>query len=160
VYRLRVATVADVGFLADVVVEATRDQGRVPPDFDETEFRTGFADRTAKQMADPDGASTTYVIEVDGRQAGRLRVVRSQAEIELAGIQLLPGQQSRGIGTQIITDLLSEASNAGSTVTLSVEKDNPRAHTLYRRLGFAVAGETEKEFLMRGPAPCSSEPRG
>ena len=60
----------------------------------------------------------------------------------------MPGQQSRGIGTPIITDLLAEATGAGLPVALSVEKDNPRARSLYLRLGFEVTGETDTAFGM------------
>jgi ribosomal protein S18 acetylase RimI-like enzyme len=148
-YWLRVATVIDVDFLVDVVLEATRAQGRLPPDFDEHTFRVAYAEWTAQQIADSGSPSTTFVIEVDGRRAGRLRVVRTPAEIELAGIQLLPGQQSHGIGTRIITDLLAEASAAGIALTLSVEKDNPRAQALYLRLGLTVTGETDRDYVMR-----------
>lgn len=158
-YRLRVATVADVDFLADVVLEATRDQGRLPPDFDEVEFRVGFCEWTNEQIADPGGESLTSVIEVDGRRVGRLRVVRTQEQLELAGIQLLPGEQSRGIGTRIITDLLTEAAASGLAMTLSVEKDNLRAQALYLRLGFVVTGETDKELVMHSSASGPSELR-
>lgn len=44
VYSLRRATTADVDFLTDVVLSATRAQGRLPADFDEAEYRAGFAD--------------------------------------------------------------------------------------------------------------------
>lgn len=152
VYRLRVATVADVDFLVDVVMEATREQGRVAPGFDEVTFRSGFSEWTAQQIADSDGDSAMFVIEIDGARAGRLRVVRTQEQIELAGIQLVPGQQSRGIGSRIITDLLTEAADARLAMTLSVERDNPRAYALYRRLGFVVTGETDTEFVMRRSA--------
>jgi ribosomal protein S18 acetylase RimI-like enzyme len=159
VYGLRVATVADIDFLADVVMEVTRAQGRLSPDFDELRFRIGFCEWTAEQIADSAGESTTFVIEVAGRPAGRLRVVRTQEQIELAGIQLLPGHQSRGIGTRIITDLLTEAMDAGLAITLSVEKDNPRAQALYLRLGFVVTGETDEEFVMRRSLPHPSKLR-
>lgn len=153
------ATVADIDFLADVVIETTRAQGRVPPGFDEVKFRIGFSEWTAQQIADSDSGSTTFVIEVDSRPAGRLRVVRTQEQVELAGIQLSPDLQSRGIGTRIIMDLLTEATDAGVEMTLSVEKDNPRAQALYLRLGFVVTGETEEEFVMRGSASHPSELR-
>jgi ribosomal protein S18 acetylase RimI-like enzyme len=68
-------------------------------------------------------------------------------------VYLLPAGQSRGVGTRIITDLLAEATRANLPMTLSVEKDNPRAHALYRRLGFAETGETNTEFTMRRSAP-------
>jgi ribosomal protein S18 acetylase RimI-like enzyme len=158
VYTLRVATVADVDFLVDVVIEATQAQGRMPPDIDEPTFRSGYADWTAQQLADADEGSTTFVIEVDGLRAGRLRVVRTREELELAGIQLLPGQQSRGIGSRIITDLLTEATDAGLAMVLSVEKDNPRAQALYLRLGFVVVGETANDVVMRRPTAHPPEP--
>ncbi|MBM2622536.1 GNAT family N-acetyltransferase [Actinoplanes sp. LDG1-06] len=141
-YRLVEATAADVEFLTGVVIEATRAQGRLPAGFDETDFRAGFAEWTVGLI----GSGTLHVIEVDGRRAGRLRVVRTPEQVELAGIQLLPHEQSRGLGTQIITDLMRDA---GRPVVLSVEKDNPRAQALYRRLGFVVTGETEDELRMR-----------
>jgi GNAT superfamily N-acetyltransferase len=149
VYRLRRATIADIDFLVDVVVAVTREQGRLTPDFDELAFRAGHAAWTAQQIADPAGESTTYVIEVAGRPAGRLRVVRAPDQIQLGGIQLSPGHRSCGIGTRIIPALLAEARAAGLPVTLTVDKDNPRAHALYVRLGFAEVGETGDEVTMR-----------
>jgi ribosomal protein S18 acetylase RimI-like enzyme len=157
---IRVAVGSDVAFLTEVVLSATRSQGRLPPGFDELAFRERYAAWTAEHVADLDGPSTTYVIEVDGRPAGRLRVVRTPEQLELAGIQLLPGFQSRGLGTAVITGLLREAVAAGRPMTLSVEKDNPRALALYRRLGFAVTGEDDKEFAMRTDPPAGEPDRG
>ncbi len=149
VYSLRRATTADVDFLTDVVLSATRAQGRLPADFDEAEYRAGFADWTREQMSDPVGRSETSVIVVDGRRVGRLRVVRDGATIELAGIQLLPASQSRGIGSRVISDLLDEATATQQPLVLSVERDNPRARNLYRRLGFVETGLTDNEITMQ-----------
>lgn len=157
-YRLRAATAADIDFLTDVVIEATRDQGRLPPYFDEAEYRAGFAEWTAEHIAEHDGASLTSVIDVGGRPIGRLRVVRTEDELELAGIQLLPSEQSAGIGSRIIADLFAEATAAGKPMTLSVEKDNERARLLYERLGFTVAGQTDEEFVMRRVPPSAHQP--
>jgi ribosomal protein S18 acetylase RimI-like enzyme len=132
-----------------VVISAIRDQGRLSPDFDEAAFRERYASWTAEHIANSSGPSTTYVVEVNGSPAGRLRVVRTSAEWELAGIQLAPGYQSHGLGTAIITGLISEASAAGLPMTLLVEKDNPRALALYLRLGFQVTAEDDKEFALR-----------
>jgi hypothetical protein len=70
----RPATTADVPFLGDVVVAATRDQGRLPDDFDEPGWRAGFAAWSAEQIKAGPG---TFVIECDGGPVGRLRVVDS-----------------------------------------------------------------------------------
>ena len=49
-WSLRPATLADVPFLRDVLIEATRDQRRLPVDFDEPAWRAGFV---------PDGETET-----------------------------------------------------------------------------------------------------
>lgn len=85
--------------------------------------------------------------------------MRTKGQVELAGIQLLPGEQSRGIGTRIIRDLLTEAADAGLAMTLSVEKDNPRAKALYLQLGFVVSEETDTEFVMGWAASDPTELR-
>lgn len=148
----RPATLDDVDFLTDVVVEATRAQGRWPADRDEREFRRQFAASTTAHVRGAEPASTTSVIEVDGESVGRLRVVRHGDRIELAGIQLLPRVQGRGIGTMVIDDLQVEASSAGVPLELSVEHDNPRARALYERLGFRPVSEDATEARLRWEA--------
>jgi hypothetical protein len=69
--ELRAAEVADAAFLTDVVIETTRDQGRLARDFDEDAFRRLYEQWSATQV------DTTSVIEVDEVPAGRLRVVRT-----------------------------------------------------------------------------------
>jgi ribosomal protein S18 acetylase RimI-like enzyme len=148
-YRLRAATADDAGFLADVVAEAARAQGRVPDGFNEQEWREQFAEQTMAQIRGEVPGSTTSVIEAGGERAGRLRVTRSAGSIELSGIQLLPRVQRYGIGTAIIEDLKAEAAAAGVPLDLDVEKDNPDARRLYERLGFAHAGQTAHEYKLR-----------
>ncbi|MCA1842642.1 MAG: GNAT family N-acetyltransferase [Actinobacteria bacterium] len=148
-YVIRPATPDDVGFLADVVVAATAAQGRVREDFDERAWRKGFESWTRAQVNGEVEGNTTSVIEVGGRLAGRLRVVRRSGGIELAGIQLSPDVQRRGIGTSIIESLQAEARAAEVPLELGVEKDNPHAHRLYTRLGFRPVGETEDEHRLR-----------
>jgi hypothetical protein len=66
-------------------------------------------------------------------------------------------QQSRGIGTRIIEDLPREASEAGLTMTLSAEKDNPRAQAALSEARLHPDRETDTESVMRGPAPAQIE---
>ncbi len=154
---IRRATSEDISFIVDVVITATRAQGRLPADFDEDDYRVGFADWTAEQIADTDGDSTTSVVEVDGQPVGRLRVVRTAEAVELCGLQLLPNQQSRGIGSLIVTDLIDEAVTSGRLMTLSVELDNPRAQDLYERLGFVETGLGDGEIVMTYPSPSHAD---
>jgi GNAT superfamily N-acetyltransferase len=146
--ELRPATEADVAFLTDVVVEATRDPGRLPDDFDEAAWRAGFAEWTREQVAGRLADSSTSVVVVDGRPVGRLRVVRGDEAIELAGIQLLPAVQSRGIGASLVGALAEEARAAGVPLVLGVERDNPRARAFYERCGLRHVGDDGDEHRM------------
>jgi ribosomal protein S18 acetylase RimI-like enzyme len=153
-YRIRPATADDVEFLADVVLDATRAQGRLPRDFDERQWRERFCAWTMEQVRGEIPDSTTSVVEVDDERAGRLRIARTAGCVELCGIQLLPRIQRRGIGTAIIEDLKAQAAAADVPLDLGVEKDNPDARKLYDRLGFIHIGETEQESRLRwNPRP-------
>jgi ribosomal protein S18 acetylase RimI-like enzyme len=158
-YHLRPAIAEDVGFLADVVIEATRAQGRLADDFDERQWRNGFADWTMQQLRGEIPDSTTSVVEVGNQRAGRLRITRTAGYIELSGIQLLPDIQRHGIGTAIIEDLKAQAAAVGVPLDLGVEKDNPQARKLYERLGFRQVSETEQESKLRwNPRPDADGP--
>lgn len=148
-YVVRLATLDDVDFLADVVIAATREQGRLPVPMDEPAWRASFYKWTEQQVKGQLRGNTTSVVELDGQRVGRLRVVRGGEYIELAGIQLMPEVQGHGIGTSVVESLKTEAAAAGVDLELGVEKDNPDAHRLYRRLGFVQVGETEDEYRLR-----------
>lgn len=146
---VRPATESDVGFLTDVVIESTLDQGRLPDDFDEVDFRAGFGAWTSEQV-DGDGmGSSISVVEVYGRDAGRLRVVRRDGLVEIAGLQLLPEHQSRGVGRAVVDLVVAHARADGLLVELGVEKDNPRARAFWEHCGFSYVGEDETEHRLR-----------
>ena len=148
---IRPATLDDVEFLTDTAITATEAQGRFPADVDRAEYRAGFLDWTLEQLRERVAGSTTSVVTAYGVDVGRLRVVRTETLVELAGLQLLPAHQGKGIGTRIVRDLMAEAASTGRTFGLSVEKDNPRAQALYERLGLVVVGEDGDEYVMRLP---------
>jgi ribosomal protein S18 acetylase RimI-like enzyme len=87
------------------------------------------------------------VIEVDAEPAGRLYVARWDNELRIMDIALLPEYRNRGIGTQLLSDLLDEATAAGKPLTIHVEKFNP-ARRLYERLGFVETAEVGVYVLM------------
>lgn len=155
--HLRPATGDDVGFLTDVVVVVTRAQGRMPHDFDDSAFRDRFVARTLQQLDGLVADSTTYVIEIDGERAGRLRVVRGPDAVDIAGIQLLPAHQGRGHGTYLIEQLLVEAHDAGKPARIRAEPDNLRALALFRRLGFTEVGTEDGEVVLESPPPPPSD---
>ena len=77
------------------------------------------------------------VIEADGEPVGCLAVTEHKDHVNVDRIALLPVWQKRGIGTQLMRDVLDDAERRGLPVRLSVLDNNP-AQGLYERLGFRV----------------------
>jgi len=73
-----------------------------------------------------------------GSPAGRIWVDRTDREIRLLDIAILPEHRRCGIGTFLIRRLQSEAEEKGIPLRHSVELGNPGARRLYERLGFAA----------------------
>jgi ribosomal protein S18 acetylase RimI-like enzyme len=67
---------------------------------------------------------------------------RLPAEIHVVDIVISPGHRGRGIGTRLMTGLMSEAQRAQRPVRLQVLK-NTRAVGFYHRLGFFRISETD-----------------
>ncbi len=87
------------------------------------------------------------IILVDGAPAGRLYVARWKKEIRIIDIALLPEYRNRGIGSQLLRDLLAEGQARGLPVTIHVERNNP-ALRLYTRLGFRPIQDKGVYLLM------------
>jgi ribosomal protein S18 acetylase RimI-like enzyme len=77
------------------------------------------------------------LIRRNGGPIGRIATDRREDEIRILDIALIPEHRGRGIGSQLIHELLAEASLQNNAVTLHVERHN-RAAGLYQRLGFRV----------------------
>ena len=63
-------------------------------------------------------------------------------------IAMLPEYRGQGIGTQLLTRLLSQVKSLYSTVSLSVSSDNPAWH-LYDRLGFEIVSQSGNSLIMK-----------
>jgi GNAT superfamily N-acetyltransferase len=78
------------------------------------------------------------------RDAGRLYLDRSAPFWRIIDIGLAHELRGAGIGTTLIEGIKASATTAGAQgVALQVSRDNPRAHALYLRLGFADDGALE-----------------
>lgn len=85
--------------------------------------------------------ATHDVILENDEPVGRLYVERSENEINIIDITVLPRKRNGGIGTYLIRDLLEEATQGHKTVGIYVESFNPWREFL-KRLGFV---ETEED---------------
>ena len=100
-----------------------------------------------------------WVIRCDGNAVGRLIIDRTSEEIHVVDIALLPEFRKRGIGTALMQAIIKEASHAGKTVRLHVERFNP-ALRWYERLGFSVvnSGPIYLEMVWRAPQADVQDP--
>lgn len=78
-----------------------------------------------------------YVICVDGERAGRLVVNRSETEMVIVDITLLPAFRRRGVGSGLVGALLDEADAEGLRVSLHVLQGSD-ACRFWERAGFVV----------------------
>lgn len=88
------------------------------------------------------------IIEANGERIGSWRIAREAERVILEQIEIAPQNQSRGIGTQLVRELSTEADSARLPIELQVLKVNP-ARRLYERLGFGLAGQTATHYSMR-----------
>ena len=144
----RVAVADDIDFLVSVLDLADCDRLSQNEDWDREQYvarcRADTIEETAGRVED----STTCVVGVDGTPVGRLRVVRPGDHLYLAGIQILPAHQGKGIGSEAVRSVMAEAQSKGLPLQLEVEKENPHARRLYLRLGFRVVEDRDTKELM------------
>ena len=84
-------------------------------------------------------------IIVDNKMVGCVLLVNKDDSKLLDEIYLEVEYRNNGIGTSIIKDIL----NNNDIVYLWVYKENERAISLYRKLGFNVKEETEFRYYMQ-----------
>lgn len=81
------------------------------------------------------------VISLDGEPVGRIWISRTEAEIGLLDIALLPAAQNRGVGGALLRRLIEEARETGKPLRHTVFVYNNNALRFYERLGFRVTGD-------------------
>jgi ribosomal protein S18 acetylase RimI-like enzyme len=148
--RLRPATDDDREFLC-AVYGSTRatELARVPwPD----EAKQAFVEQqfTAQDTYYREHYPTAVfqVILDEDVPVGRLYVDRWEREIRIMDIALLPQARDRGLGTELLRELIAESERAGKALSIHVEAENP-ARSLYERLGFVEAEDRGVYKLMR-----------
>ena len=87
------------------------------------------------------------LILLDDKPAGRLYVWRTETQIRIMDIALLPDFQGKGVGTKILQSIIQESEKSVKKVTIHVEYFNP-ALRLYERLGFRKVDDSGIYFYM------------
>lgn len=86
----------------------------------------------------------------DDERIGRLYITEWETTVRIVDIALLPAYRGQGIGTALLTDILTQAHANELSVSIHVERNNP-ALSLYERLGFVKTDEHGIYWLMEAP---------
>lgn len=94
------------------------------------------------------------IAEADGNIVGAIwaRIMNDYGHIDdytpSLAMSVLEAYRGMGIGTLLLTQMMSAEKTAGYTkLSLSVQKDN-YAVKLYRKAGFTTVSETDEEYIM------------
>jgi ribosomal protein S18 acetylase RimI-like enzyme len=82
-----------------------------------------------------------------GELIGGIWVQSFDSHYQLREIQIHPNYQRQGIGTKLVSDLISRCKSEGKQLRLRVLKSSP-ARCLYERLGFEAVGENDHQICM------------
>jgi len=92
------------------------------------------------------------IILLNNSPAGRLYLWRTENQIRIMDISLLPKYRGQGTGTKILKSLIRESEESKKKLNIHVEYYNP-ALKLYKKLGFQKTDDTGVYYFMeREPA--------
>ncbi|HWQ33414.1 MAG TPA: GNAT family N-acetyltransferase [Blastocatellia bacterium] len=87
------------------------------------------------------------IILLGERPVGRITVIRTEPEIRLADVALLPADRNSGLGSALIRELQAETAATNRPLRLHVLVSSP-AGRLYERLGFSAVSSDGMYRLM------------
>ncbi len=137
--ELRPACAADFAMAIDLYLTTMQPYTAALMVWDEAKQRESFASQWSLQA--------TKIIVHQGRDVGWLDVGTSDVETLLRQFFISPECQGKGIGSQVLRQLIEGWSETDAPVSLTVLKNNP-ARRLYERFGFTVVGEVGVKFQM------------
>jgi len=88
--------------------------------------------------------ATDSIILWDQKKVGRLVFEKSDKLLHVIDIIIGKKFQNKGLGTEILTKLISE----NESVSLNVDMDNP-ALRLYNKLGFKIIKQRNHQYFMK-----------
>ena len=138
-YRLRDANVHDkellINYKLSTILEYAKDLSK-----DEAQRIYDYVKTSVSELL-----SAYKIVEVDGVCVGSFLVIEYEDGAMLDEIYIDYDYRNKGMGTDIIKNVLGKH----SVVYLWVYKNNERARKLYQELGFVLEKETETRYFMK-----------
>lgn len=88
------------------------------------------------------------MILLDGAEIGWLQSALREDAVFIVQFFIDAPFQSRGIGSEVLNQVIEEGRALEKAVTLGVVKTNP-ARRLYERFGFQITHKDDRKFYMR-----------
>jgi GNAT superfamily N-acetyltransferase len=151
----------DMDFLADLYASTRADELSIV-DWDEEEkakFLKMQFDAQHAHYQEHYGNADFDIILYDGEPIGRLYLERMKDEYRLIDIALILEYRNKGLGSQLMRELLDKAADEGIPVRIHVEKFNP-ALRLYERLGFRTLEDKGVYLFMEWEGPVDGRREG
>ena len=104
-------------------------------------------DDEEQYRAAADYLDRAWIVQIEGKPAGVIKVVPDKTEIRIHQLQIAGEYQGMGIGSALLKGVTDRADLLGIPVGLNVLKGSP-AKRLYERLGFSVVEEREHNYRM------------
>src|SRR5262245_7864770 len=115
---LRLATDGDVDFISKLIETTMRS-------YVEQTWGSFSQERTRQTVREAVAANSYSVVEFQGQDIGAVAVEREPTHVQLAQIYICPSYQNRGVGTQLIRELVREATATSKPVRVRVLAVNP-----------------------------------
>jgi GNAT superfamily N-acetyltransferase len=140
--ELRRVAPDDEEFLLDVYASTRADEMALV-NWNDQMKRAFLRSQLTAQRADYESrfpSADYHLILVGGVRAGRLWVARTEEQIRLLDIALLPEFQNRGVGKFLLAELIEESERARLPLRHMVFQFNTAGMRFYERLGFMPSG--------------------
>lgn len=89
------------------------------------------------------------IIVLDNIYIGFVQINEDMSNVNITEIHIIHKYQGKGIGGNIISNIIKRAIKDNKTVSIGCFIDNTRARQLYERLGFKVISITDAHYEMK-----------
>jgi ribosomal protein S18 acetylase RimI-like enzyme len=98
------------------------------------------------------GDSPGTIVLIEGKPVAWYVAAEFDDEIRLVNIVVETADRGKGIGSEILRQLLHDSDRSRKSLRLSVAMNNQRASELYARFGFRQTGNDGTHYFMERPA--------
>lgn len=136
-FTLRPATDCDIEFIYELRAKTMK------PVLEDT---LGWNDAKEREKA-ADELTNAEIIMVGQKRAGVIKVIPGTDDMHLHQMQILPEFQRKGIGAELVMQIIERSEISRKPITLFVVKNTP-AKSLYDQFGFMVSHDFEHNCKM------------